>query len=506
MPVTTQVTTQRPNQITADALIVPVGPKGELPGALPKSVTSSLSKHLKEIGGLKSWGSATVFSTIAGSRQPHVGVVAVNPEHSLNKRAEGMRRSLGLLAQQLRSNRVKSAVLVLTEQPDAPTLAAAAAEATTLASYRYTEFSKKGQKSQRDQALRKLQIVVSDDDLAATRLSLLTARHLLAGVELTRELVNQPASRITPTTLVDEATRLATTNQNITLRVLDRQQAERDGFTAFLAVARGSQEEPYVIHLTYQPTNAAPETKKIALVGKGITFDSGGLSLKPAEAMEDMKIDMAGAASVLGTFTALAKIKPNVEVHGIIATCENMPSGTAYRPGDILTTKNGTTIEVLNTDAEGRITLADALCYAVEQKPDAIIDLATLTGAAMAALGETHAALMSNNSKLAAEIRQAAARTGEGMAVLPLPAEYEPQIESTVADIRNISTSRYGGAITAGLFLKHFVGTTPWAHLDIAGPSYLSSSILPYYTKGATGYGVRTLLTYLQFESEKVKN
>ncbi len=268
-------------------------------------------------------------------------------------------------------------------------------------------------------------------------------------------------------------------------------------------MAQGSKQEPYVIHLAYAPRDlAAGAAVKIFLVGKGITFDSGGLSLKPADAMETMKIDMAGGATVLGVFAALAELQLNVEVHGVVAACENMPSGSAFRPGDILTARSGKTIEVLNTDAEGRVTLADALSYAVAHEPAAVVDVATLTGACMVALGETHAGLMSNDEATAAGLLAAAEITGEGLVRLPLPDEYRVMIESKVADVRNTATTKWGGAITAALFLREFVGKVPWAHLDIAGPSYAEREWLPYFEPGATGFGVRTLLEFLERRAE----
>jgi leucyl aminopeptidase len=196
-------------------------------------------------------------------------------------------------------------------------------------------------------------------------------------------------------------------------------------------------------------------------------------------------------------FAILPKLLPNVEVHGVIGACENMPSGSAFRPGDILTAKNGKTIEVLNTDAEGRVTLADTLAYAAEHKPDAMVDLATLTGACMVALGDTYAGLWSNSEQLGRSLLSAAEQSGEGLTLLPLPDEYQPMIESKVADVRNTATSRWGGAITAALFLREFVGAVRWAHIDIAGPAYAEREWLPYNGVGATGYGVRTLIAFL---------
>jgi leucyl aminopeptidase len=313
-----------------------------------------------------------------------------------------------------------------------------------------------------------------------------------------RDLVNKPAGEMQPRTLVKEAQALAQSSSSISVTAWNRKQALAQGFTAFLAVAQGSVEEPYIIHLTYTPPTAA--VKKVFVVGKGITFDSGGLNLKPTGYMEAMKLDMAGAAAVLGLFSVLPKLGLPIEVHGVLAACENMVSGSSYRPGDILRAKNGKTIEVLNTDAEGRIVLADALSFAAEHKPDVIIDLATLTGACVVALGETHAGLWSNDSVLSEALLSAARATGEGLAAMPMPSEYHQYLESRVADVRNVRgpTERIGDAIYAAFFLREFVGKNSWAHLDIAGPAYMEKDILPYYPLGGTGYGVRTLVEYLR--------
>jgi len=284
---------------------------------------------------------------------------------------------------------------------------------------------------------------------------------------------------------------------------MNRAQAQKKKFFGFLAVARGSKEEPYVIHLTYKPKKKAKKT--LVVIGKGITFDSGGLSLKPAQSMEDMKIDMAGAAAVLGLFSILPTLKPDIEIHGIIAACENMPSGHAYRPGDVITTMKGKTIEVLNTDAEGRITLADALLYAEGLKPDAMIDLATLTGACAVAVGDTHAGLFGNTEQLNEQLMNAARKSGEGLVEFPMPEEYRPTVQSRIADVRNTSAMKVGGAITAALFLQEFVGAStdtakpiPWAHVDIAGPAHAEVPLIPYWQFGATGYGVRTLVQFIE--------
>jgi leucyl aminopeptidase len=261
-----------------------------------------------------------------------------------------------------------------------------------------------------------------------------------------------------------------------------------------LGIARGSAEEPKFIHLTYSGGG-----KTVALIGKGITFDTGGLSIKSAKGMETMKRDMAGAAAILGVFRVLAELKPNVNVVGLIAATENMPGSRAIKPGDIVRAMNGKTIEILNTDAEGRVILADALSYAAEKiKPNAVVDLATLTGACVVALGEEIAGLFSNNVALSTKLKDAAVKSGERVWELPLASEYRDMMKSTVADVANATATRYAGAITAALFLSEFVPETlPWAHLDIAGPAYAEKRTA-MSAVGGTGFGVRTILTYLE--------
>lgn len=310
-----------------------------------------------------------------------------------------------------------------------------------------------------------------------------------------RDLVNEPAAHMHPADLVARAQEIAKASRGkIRVRVFDRVALEKMGAGGVLAVAQGSDAEPYLVHMTYR---GAPGKKSVAIVGKAITFDSGGLSLKPADSMMTMKCDMAGAAAVLGAFSQIAALKPKTVVHGIFAAAENMPSGKAIRPGDVARAMNGKTIEILNTDAEGRVTLADSLTYAVRQKPDAIVDLATLTGACMVALGEEVSGLMSNAPKLAQDLLMAAARAGEKFWELPLEKNYKPLLKSEVADLKNIA-GKYGGALTAGLFLEEFVGETPWAHLDIAGPSFAERPMNAYTKHGGTGFGARTLLEWLR--------
>jgi leucyl aminopeptidase len=311
-----------------------------------------------------------------------------------------------------------------------------------------------------------------------------------------RDLVNSPANEVHPTHLAKVAGQIAR-EAKLAVKVLDRAECEKLGMGAFLGVAAGSAQPPKFIHLTYTPTGK--RQRRVAVIGKGITFDSGGLDLKTAEGMLRMKDDMSGGAAVLAIMRALPALKPSLEVHGLIAATENMPSGSAIRPGDVLRAMNGTTIEVGNTDAEGRLTLADAICYAGEKiQADEIIDMATLTGACVVALGPLCSGLLSNDQPLADRLLAAAEQAGERVWQLPLIDEYREHLKSDVADLNNVGP-RGGGAITAGLFLKEFAGERSWAHLDIAGPAFVEKDT-PLGPKGATGAAVRTILTYLSGE------
>jgi leucyl aminopeptidase len=316
-----------------------------------------------------------------------------------------------------------------------------------------------------------------------------------AATNLARDLSNEPANAMHPDDLAAAARRLLG-GKGVTVSVKDERALAREGFGGIVGVGQGADHPPRLVELRYRPRGASG---KVVLVGKGITFDSGGLSLKPPDGMKTMKTDMSGAAAVLGTMSALADLGVKVAVTGYLATAENMPSGRATRPGDVLTMKNGKTVEVLNTDAEGRLVMADALAVGAAAKPDAIVDVATLTGACMIALGTRYAGLMGNDEALAAELLEAAGEAGEPAWRLPLPPEYHREIESDIADLKNVG-DRYGGALIAGLFLQEFVDGRPWAHLDIAGPAR-SDSEDGYLGKGSTGAAVRTLLSWLERRS-----
>ncbi len=315
------------------------------------------------------------------------------------------------------------------------------------------------------------------------------AQQVSEAMKLARNLANEPAEFATPSKLAE----IAQSFEGIVTEVYEEDKIREMGMGAYLAVAKGSCQPPKFIHMKYLPENPK---KRIALIGKGLCFDSGGLDLKPAASMLNMKDDMSGAACVLGIMKVINKIHPEVEVHGIIAACENMPSGSSYKPGDIVTAKNGKTIEVDNTDAEGRLTLADALCYACELGVDEVIDIATLTGACMVALGNVASGIMGNDEEFIKDIINVGKYAGEKFWQMPMWQEYRDNMNSDVADMKNTGT-RYGGASAAGMFLKEFVtDNVKWAHLDVAGTAFLDSPNKEF-CKGATGVGVRTLLHYI---------
>lgn len=309
---------------------------------------------------------------------------------------------------------------------------------------------------------------------------------------LTRDLVNEPSNITTPGYLARLSKSIASEKMKVT--VMDKDDLGKLGMDAFLSIARGSAEPPKFIRFDYKGGGG----KNICLVGKGITFDSGGISLKSQKGLEAMKTDMAGAAAILGIMKAVCELSPGINLTGIIAACENMPSGTAVKPGDIVTAYNKKTIEIVNTDAEGRVILADALSYASDRvKPDIMIDLATLTGACIVALGEEIIGFFVNNDQLKNNLNTAADNSGERIWQLPLPHDYLSLMKSRVADLKNVSGTGHGGAITGAIFLSQFVNKgIAWAHLDIAGPAYQEkdSDLNPY---GGTGSGVRMILEYL---------
>ncbi len=417
-----------------------------------------------------------------------ITVVAVGVGEREKITAETLRRSAAALVKAAwRDSRVATTLLAAAPAELDPIHAAqAVAEGALLASYRFTTY-KSDPKGCRIESL----AVVGEGTEADQGIQ--RGVRIARAVALARDVVNEPAGAMTPRRLAEIATQVAE-DEGLQIEVLDEIAIDNEGLGGLAGVAQGSDEPARLIRLVYDPPGA---TGTIALVGKGITFDSGGLSIKTAEGMETMKTDKSGAAAVLGAMSALPALAElngvAVKVVAIIPATENMPGGAAVKPGDVLKIRNGKTVEVLNTDAEGRLVLADGLSLAVEAGADAILDLATLTGACVVALGKRIAGLMGNHEGWMGQVQAAAGRAGESVWPLPLPTEYRKLIDSDVADIKNIGGGRHAGALTAGLFLQEFVGDVPWVHLDIAGPAR-SDDDEGYLSKGGTGFGVRTIL------------
>jgi leucyl aminopeptidase len=370
-------------------------------------------------------------------------------------------------------------------------VAAAAAEGGMLAAYHYDAYRTAEPSSQ----LGRLVLVPGDDDTEAEEGARRGVR-IAESVALARDLVNEPPSSLTPERFAAIFTERFAGLDEVSIEVWDEERITAERLGGLLGVSRGSNQPPRLVRAEYRPPGSESTSDGIphlVLVGKGITFDSGGLSLKTATGMETMKTDMGGAAAVLCALDAAAALGAPLRITAIAPLTENMPGGSATKPGDVLTTRSGKTIEVLNTDAEGRLVLADGLTLAAEAEPDAIIDLATLTGAAVVALGKDIASLFGSDEGLLDDVRRAGERTGEPSWPMPLPDDYRSHIDSEVADMRNIGRPGQAGSIAAALLLREFVGSVPWVHMDIAGPAR-SDDATRYLSKGGTGFGVRTLV------------
>jgi leucyl aminopeptidase len=426
----------------------------------------------------------------AGLRADRVLLVGLGKRGEFTR--ERLRRAMGSALKKLASAGIdRAAIQVAADSVDA------IVDAAELVNYRFTKF--KGPNDDRTEFKSLTLCLPPRSDLRAAKRVVATAQTIASASNYSRDIGNLPGNVVYPAVLADYARQLAK-DCNLQCTVLNKAALEKGSFGGLLAVGGGSVREPHLIILEYcgAPDKAA---KPIALVGKAITFDTGGISIKPADKMDEMKFDKCGGCVVLGSMRAIAQLKLPLNVIGVIAAAENMPSATSYRPGDIVTSyrgvdKRAVTIEVLNTDAEGRVVLGDALAYARERGAQAIIDLATLTGACVVALGSFAAGTLGNDEALQNKLRAAGDRTGERVWPLPLWQEYKDKIKSDVADIKNTG-GREGGAITAAAFLAKYVGDIPWAHLDIAGTAW-STEERPYLAKGATGFGVRLLLDVLR--------
>ncbi len=459
-----------------------------------KALDGVITKLIEQDGFDGQFGQALVFPTFGKIKARKLAVIGLGEKKAFD--ADAVRKIGAHIVKFAERERATSVATTFIGDAEA------FAEGILLSSYRFHTFH--GTQRKKEKATKELKrVTICETDRRLVKRAeegIRRAEILAAATNYARDLVNTPSSHMTPAHLAEEARTLV--GRGVSVKIMDAKDMERRKMNAALAVARGSIHSPIGAHLTYRPRHVGRDRrgtrKTIAIVGKAVTFDSGGLSLKPADSMMTMKCDMGGAAAVLGLFKAIADLKLPVEVHGIFLAVENMPGGNAYRPGDVVTAMDGTTIEILNTDAEGRVTLADALSYAKTLKPDAIIDLATLTGACVVALGEDMAAVLSSNEKLTQKLLAASKDVGEPLWELPLYAPYASYVKSKIADLKNIGNRGQAGVITAALFLKPFVGDIPWAHLDIAGPAYTEKESRPDQPYGASGYGVRLLAKYLE--------
>ena len=483
-----RVRSGRLTEEAADALVIdvfegesqPAGAGIDVDGVLGGAI-SQLIQH-GDIKGKS--GELTLVYTLGKLSTPRVVVLGLGKRESNS--LESLRSVAGDCMRYLRNLGVGHVVAPVSSE----SAGQAIAEGALLGLYRFDLH--KAPKPETTQ-IRSLTLLTQDESQAqACMRGVERGRILAEAANFARDMVNEPSNYMTPTDLASRA-REAADEVGLECQILDREDMVELGMGALLGVAKGSHEEPKFIVLSYR---GDPGTDRaIGLVGKGITFDSGGISIKQAEGMQEMKGDMAGGATVIGTLRGLGRLKPQINVTGIVPTTENMPGGSAIKPGDVLVAMNGTTIEVINTDAEGRLILADGLSYGRKLELSPLIDIATLTGAVSVALGDVAVGVMSNNDALVAELIAAGKEAGEKLWQLPLFKEYREQIESDVADIKNTG-GRKAGSITAAWFLAEFVGDTPWAHLDMAGVDMYDRE-RGWIVKGASGIPVRTLLNYV---------
>ena len=487
-------------QIEADAIVVSLFEGVEQPGGATAAVDKALDGVIsslisrREIKG--KFGEVSIVHTFGKLPGRMVAVAGLGKSQDLN--ADRIRGVAGEFCRALRKLNCRKIATILHGagaggiEPVAS--AEAIAEGALLGLYSFTKYKKPEYED-----VKEMLIVVKEEERAPSlERAVEKARVVAEAASLARTMVDEPANYMTPTRMAEAAREIAG-KYDLEFKVFDREDMEAMGMGALLGVARGSNEPPKLMTLSYRGDGRCQEA--LGFLGKGITFDSGGISIKPSEGMGEMKGDMAGAAAVVTALGAIAQLKPQINVTAIIPATENLPSGTALKPGDILKAMNGKTIEVISTDAEGRLILADALCYAQKLGLSPLIDLATLTGACRIALGTLYGGLFSNNRDLAEKVLKAGERAGERMWQMPMPAEYKELIKSEIADIKN-SGNRLGGAITAALFLAEFAGDTPWVHVDIAGPAS-STKESGYLVKGATGFGVRTLVEFALSEAER---
>jgi leucyl aminopeptidase len=472
----------------ADALIVAVfaGAVADSDAllALEDALGGGLLSHLKASefdGKLDQQIDVPTFGRVKSRR---LFVVGLGPKADVD--AARVRSALAAAVRSAQSSTTKTLALVL---PDPVPSLRAVGEAVVLGAYKFSRYFTGERKPKAE--LGKVTVLVSGKVTLEQKKQLELGVAVGQAVGIARDAVNEPPNELYPETLAQIAQRIGK-EHGFKCKVLDKKGILAAGMHLHYAVGQGSTNEPRFIHLSYVPKK---KKKKVVFVGKGLTFDSGGLCIKPAAGMGEMKSDMAGAAAVLGLMAAIGVTKPDIELHVLVGAAENMPDGSAYRPADVFPSLDGKTVEIINTDAEGRLVLADALAYAVALKPDVIVDAATLTGAALVALGKTCSAFYATEDQLASMLEAAAREAGESFWRMPLLEELSEQLKSDVADLKHTG-DRWGGSITAALFLREFVGKVPWVHCDIAGP-VLAERARGMYPKGGTGHAVLTFLHFV---------
>jgi leucyl aminopeptidase len=489
MPLSTSVLAATPESYQTPLLAIAVT-KGGLPsslGALNKAAGGVLERVFAS--GDFTGKRDEIAVLYPGGTPGRILLIGMGKEQDLSRGS--VRRAAAVAAKRARAIGVPSAGFVVAKEATAKLSAReigqAAAEGLSQGAWHFAEMK---QPPEEKKATLERFDILAQADLAEMKAGHQVGEAIAAGHVYARGLQVLPPNVCTPTFLGERATELAQ-KHGFGVTVLDRQAIQKEGMGALLAVGQGSAQEPRFIALEYKGAEGAP----IVLIGKGVTFDTGGISIKPAQSMEDMKYDMSGAAAVLGTFEVLGRLKPSLHIVGLVPSAENMPSSTSYRPGDVVKTLSGKTIEVVNTDAEGRLLLCDALTYARRYSPVCALDIATLTGAIVIALGHAAIGVMGTDEKLVSEVVAAGERAGERGWAMPLWDEYRELIKSDIADVKN-SGGRPAGSITAGWFLREFVDGFPWAHLDIAGTAYTERDA-PDMAKGPTAAGVRLFSEFL---------
>jgi leucyl aminopeptidase len=465
------------------------------------SVTAGMIKSVIDSEEIKGKEAETVYIHLAGnggirSRRLLLVGVGERSEYTTTQ----VSQMAGTAVRVLRGKNAKSIAIVPRLEGPADEIASVVVEGAFMALF---EPDKYRTSDKEDRIVERLVVVMDGSDEAGLKRGIERGRIIGESVNFTRDLANEPGAYMTPTNMAERARQIAN-DFGLSVDVLDEARMEQEGMGSLLSVARGSDEPGKLIVLKYTPADATEESDGLlAFVGKGITFDSGGISLKPGENMELMKYDMTGGATVLGAMRAIGQMKPPIAVLGVVPCAENLPSGKATKPGDVVRAMTGKTIEVINTDAEGRLILADAIAYAKKLGATRIVDMATLTGAVSIALGDVNAAVLGTDQQLIDEIIVAGKEAGEKFWQLPLDKEYSKQIKSDIADIKNVG-GRKAGTITAAAFLKEFADGVSWAHLDIAGTAW-GDEAKPYRAKGPTGIAVRTLIRIVARAAEQAK-